>query len=112
MSYPSGQQLMQQIVQDKSLPLSTRLQAAREPSFRPSLSFLLRLINDPETHAKLRAAAVIRYNQILAIKEMTRHARRDQRNTTPKPSAEHAAIDAIGTQCARTANEGAGAIAD
>lgn len=75
MSNPSGHLLMQHAVGDASLPVPVRLQAIREPSYRPTLSFLLRLIRDPSTPSTLKAAAVIRYNQQLAIKELTREQR-------------------------------------
>ena len=91
MSYPSGQLLMQQLIADESLPVGTRLQAIREPSYRPTLSFLLRLIDDQHTPAKLRAAAVIRYNQLLALLEVTRHARRNEKTTTTQAAIDDAA---------------------
>jgi hypothetical protein len=72
MSYPSGQRLLQGVIEDVSLPIEIRLQAVRETSYRPTLSFLLKMIRDPVTPAKLRAAAILRYNQQLAIREATR----------------------------------------
>lgn len=76
---------MQQVIEDEFLPISTRLQAIREPAFRPTLAFLLRLIRNPATAAKLKAAAVIRYNQLLAIKEAT-SARRDKGSKKATPA--------------------------
>jgi hypothetical protein len=75
MSYPSGSKLMQQIVEDDSLPIEARLEAIRESSFRPTLSGLLRLIRNTSTPARLKAAAVIRFNQLAAIREVTRGRR-------------------------------------
>ena len=72
MSNPSGQLLMQQVIEDETLAVAIRLQAIRESSFRPTLTFLLRLIRQPATPPTIRACAVLRYNQQLAIKELTR----------------------------------------
>jgi hypothetical protein len=94
MSNPSGQVLMQDVIEDESLPLSTRLQAIREPAFRPTLAFLLRLIRDPATASNLKAAAVIRYNQILAIKEATR-ARRDKGSKKVTPATDNTAAEQL-----------------
>jgi hypothetical protein len=92
MSNPSGQNLMQDVIEDETLPISTRLQAIREPAFRPTLAFLLRLIRNPATDSKLKAVAVIRYNQILAIKEATR-ARRNQGSKKAATTIENAAAE-------------------
>lgn len=75
MSNPSGNILVQQVIDNPSLPLAIRLQAIRDPSYRPTLSFLLRLIRDPSTPAGLRAHAAIRYNQETELREVTRAKR-------------------------------------
>jgi hypothetical protein len=85
MSNPSGHLLMQKVIEDASLPIAVRVQAMRESSYRPTLSFLLRLIRDPSTPPTLKAAAVIRYNQQLAIKELTREKRHERTKETEKP---------------------------
>jgi hypothetical protein len=94
MSNPSGQLLMQQVIQNESLATSIRLQAIREPAFRPTLAFLLRLIRDPATDSKLKASAVIRYNQILAIKEATR-ARRNKGSKKATPATDNTAAEQL-----------------
>jgi hypothetical protein len=81
MSNPSGHLLLQHVIEDASLPIGVRVQAIREPSYRPTLSFLLRLIRDPSTPPTLKAVAVIRYNQQLAIKEITREQRQGTKAT-------------------------------
>jgi hypothetical protein len=87
MSYPSGQVLMARVTEDESLPIDIRVRAVKDASYRPAISSLLRLIRNASTPRRLRAEAVIRYNQLIAVREAIRNARRTQRSKAAEEAA-------------------------
>ena len=78
MSYPSGQSLMNQLVSNPELPEAVRVEAMRDQDYRPSLSILLKIIRDTSTPKRLRAAAILKYNREVSIRELA-HASRTSR---------------------------------
>jgi hypothetical protein len=77
-SYPSGAYLVASIVEDSHLPLTVRVSAAKSCSLQAPL---LRIIHDPNTPAKLKAVATIRYSQLASIRLSIREAKRARRTS-------------------------------
>jgi len=76
-SYPSGTYLVAALVEDRSQSVAIRILAAKACRTQQAL---LRLIKDPDTPKKLKAAAVLRYDELTQARHTIREVKRARRS--------------------------------
>jgi hypothetical protein len=81
MRYPDPDWVNRQIAENQKVTQKARLQALAA-IVKPSLSQLLRLLNNPDTPARLMELAAKRYQTEMLKRELRKSARRPQDSST------------------------------